>query len=279
MIVYEKLSKNYGELKAVEDLNLHIEKGSFFGLLGPNGAGKTTTIRMTTSLTPPSAGRILVDGLPVSRDNAQVKRRLGVVPQDSTLERELTAWENLEYHGRLYGMPRARRRARIQELLEFAELSDRAKDLAYTFSGGMQRRLMIVKALMHEPAVLLLDEPTVGLDAAARRRIWDFLRVLKEQGLTIFLTTHYLEEAETLCDRIGMMHQGHLVSLGSPAEIVGKLGSFVLEHFEGGQTRRDFFPNREEAEAAAEGLGCEYRIRPANLEDAFVRLTNRGLTE
>ncbi len=279
MIVYNNVCKQYGDLKAVDGLNLEIAGGSFFGLLGPNGAGKTTTIRMTTSLTPPSSGSILVDGMTVSRDNAQVKRRLGVVPQDTTLERELSAWENLEYHGRLYGIPKEKRRERIRELLEFAELSERAKDPAYLFSGGMQRRLMIVKALMHEPSVLLLDEPTVGLDAAARRRIWDFLRVLKEQGLTIFLTTHYLEEAETLCDTVGMMHQGKLVSLGSPAEIVGKLGAFVLEYFDGGQTQRSFFDSREDALREAESLRCEFRVRPANLEDAFVRLTNRGFME
>ena len=279
MIEYKNVSKSYGALRAVDNLNLRIESGAFFGLLGPNGAGKTTIIRMTTSLTPLTAGSIEVDGVPVRRDDASIKRQFGIVPQYSNLEAELTARENLEYHGRLYGMDRKQRRARIEELLSFAELTERADDPAKQFSGGMQRRLMIVKALMHSPSVLLLDEPTVGLDAAARRKIWDFLRVLNEQGLTVFLTTHYLEEAEALCGQVGLLQQGGLICLGSPKEIIGQTGAYVLEYFEDGKTRQEFYTEREMAVQRSMKLTCEFRIRQSNLEDAFVRMTNRGLGE
>jgi ABC-2 type transport system ATP-binding protein len=277
MIVYKNVTKNYGALTAVADFSLGIAKGEFFGLLGPNGAGKTTILRMTTTLDAPRAGTISIDGAPVDRNSPGAKRRLGVVPQYSNLEGELTALQNLEYHGRLYGIPGARRRRRSVELLHFAELAGRKNDRARTFSGGMQRKLMIVKALMHEPDILLLDEPTVGLDAAWRRRIWDLLRSLHRQGLTILLTTHYLEEAEALCSRIGMIDRGTLKRTGTPKEIIAEAGNFVVEYFENGETVQRFFNSRPEALAAAASLSHEFTVREANLEDAFIKLTKKRL--
>jgi len=277
MIVYKNVTRKYGQLIAVDRLNLEIPDKDFFGLLGPNSAGKTTIIRMTTALTPITEGSIEIDGESVHRDLSHTKRRFGIVPQYSNLEGELTAWQNLEYHGRLYGMPGEKRRNRIRELLDFAELSDRAEDIAKTFSGGMQRRLMIIKALMHQPDILLLDEPTVGLDAGARRKIWDLLRTLNEGGLTVFLTTHYLEEAQALCRRVGLIDKGKLMKLDRPAAIIGEIGKYVLEYFVDGHTCQCFFEEKEEAVKAAGKICGDFQVREANLEDAFLRLTNRGL--
>jgi len=240
MISYKNVGKRYGKITAVEALELEIPKGEFFGLLGPNGAGKTTIMRMTTALTPMTSGSIEIDGEAVHRELSKTKQRFGVVPQYSNLEPELTARENLEYHGRLYAMPSALRKSRIAELLEFAGLKDRANEKTNVYSGGMRRRLMIIKALMHNPDMLFLDEPTVGLDANARRKIWDLLRIMNGRGLTIFLTTHYLEEAQALCRRVGLIDQGKLIRFDSPEAIIEQYGS---------------------------------------LEDAFIKLTNRRIQD
>lgn len=277
MIAYKAVTKTYGEITAVRDLNAEIQNGEFFGLLGPNGAGKTTIMRMTATLTPLTSGSIEIDGQPIHRDLTEAKRKFGIVPQYSNLEGELTACENLEYHGRLYGMPKEQRRKRIGELLEFAELTDRRNSQAKTFSGGMQRKLMIAKTLMHNPEILLLDEPTVGLDAAARRKIWDLLRQLKENGLTIFMTTHYLEEAQILCDRVGLIHEGRLVMADSPEKIIEGAGNFVLDYFQDGKTNQKFFEDKESAISAAVSIEGDFKIREANLEDAFIKLTNKNL--
>jgi ABC-2 type transport system ATP-binding protein len=269
----------YGEIQAVQNLSLEIGRGEFFGLLGPNGAGKTTLLRMTTTLTPISSGTITIDGAVIGRDLAAIKQRFGIVPQYSNLEGELSARQNLEYHGRIYGMPQERRRRRIAELLVFAELGERQHDKAKTFSGGMQRKLMIAKSLMHSPDILLLDEPTVGLDAAWRRKIWDLLRRLNSEGLTIFLTTHYLEEAQTLCRRVGMIDEGRLKKIGTPQEVIAQAGNFVLEHFQNGETTQKFFQTRDEALESARQVSGDCNVREANLEDAFVLLTNKHLED
>ncbi|MDR0382674.1 MAG: ABC transporter ATP-binding protein [Spirochaetaceae bacterium] len=275
MISYKNVTKKYGTLIAVSDFTLEIERGGFFGLLGPNGAGKTTLLRMATTLAAPDSGVISIDGEPVGRNSTVAKRRLGVVPQYSNLEGELSALQNLEYHGRLYAIPSASMRARAAELLEFAGLADRKNDKAKTFSGGMQRKLMIVKALMHEPDILLLDETTVGLDAAWRRRIWDLLRELHGQGLTILLTTHYLEEAQALCSLVGVIDRGRLKLTGSPRSLISGAGEFVIEYYDGIRTAQRFFNSRSEALAEAAKLGREFKVREASLEDVFIKLTQK----
>jgi ABC-2 type transport system ATP-binding protein len=221
----------------------------------------------------------------VGRNQADIKRKLGVVPQYSNLELELGAWENLEYHGRLYGMAKKQRRDRAEELLEFTGLAPRRGDRARSFSGGMKRRLMIAKSLMHNPEILLLDEPTVGLDAVSRRSIWDLLRQLNREGLTVFLTTHYLDEAQNLCGRVGMIDGGELRETGTPEALMRAAGSFVLEYFENGKTIQRFFQSEDEAIAAlgvsgggipgSESRGRESRVRPVNLEDAFILRTGK----
>ena len=279
MISYKNVTKKYGGVTAVSDFSLEIGRGEFFGLLGPNGAGKTTLLRMTCALTAPSAGDISVNGARIDRNLTDAKRSLGVVPQYSNLENELSALQNLEYHGRLYGLTRRDIRRRSRELLEFSGLDGRKDEAARVFSGGMRRKLMIMKALMHEPDILLLDEPSAGLDAPWRRRVWDLLRELHKRGLTLLLTTHYLEEAEALCSRLGMIDGGALRRTGTPGEMISEAGKFVLEYFENGMTTQRFFDSRDEAAARAALMEGDTRVRAANLEDAFIKLSGKGFGE
>jgi len=279
LFVFENLTKKYGTITAVDNLNLEIGKGEFFGLLGPNGAGKTTIIRMLSTLTAPTSGSISIDGRKTDRNLTELKAKIGVVPQHMNLEGEMTAWQNLELHGCLYGLKKEFRRKSINELLEFTDLADRAKDLVKKFSGGMKRKLMIARALMHEPIILLMDEPTVGLDAAVRRKMWDLMKGLNKNGMTVLLTTHYIEEAEVLCGKVGMMNGGRLVELDTPQKLIEKTGKFVLEYFENGETRSSFFDSRQDAINSAAGMEGSVNIRMANLEDTFIKLTNRKVED
>lgn len=214
---------------AVDGLSLSVGRGEVFGLLGPNGAGKTTTIRMLTLLTEPTSGRILYDGQEAAAHARAVKRLIGVVPQHVNFDQDLTVWENLELHARLHHMGSAAREARIRQLLDYVELSEVQNDGVRRLSGGMKRRLLIVRALIHRPRVLFLDEPTVALDPQVRRRIWTLVRKMKAAGVTVFLTTHYIEEAEALCDRVAMLAGGRLVDLDTPAHFCEKMGLSTLE--------------------------------------------------
>lgn len=275
MLTLISLTKKYKELTAVDNLNLTIYNGEFFGLLGPNGAGKTTTVRMVSTITPKTSGDIIINNESMDRNLTAVKNKIGVVPQSNNLEVEMTAWENLEVHGLIYNMPKELRRKRIDELLDYTDLTQRKNDLVKTYSGGMKRKLMIARALMHDPELLLLDEPTVGLDASARRKMWDLLKSLKTRGLTVLLTTHYIEEAEVLCDRVGLINGGVLVELDSPKNLINKVGSFAVENYLDGKTKEEFFDSREKAVEYAATLQGSVNIRPSNLEDVFLKLTNR----
>nr|WP_304096648.1 ABC transporter ATP-binding protein [Mitsuokella multacida] len=204
---------------AVDDLTLSVGHGEIFGLLGPNGAGKTTTIRMMTMQTKPTAGTICYDGLDTRHDARRIKSLIGVVPQHINFDQDLTVGENLELHARLHHMAKAERRARIEELLRYVELTDVVNDGVRRLSGGMKRRLLIVRALLHRPRILFLDEPTVALDPQVRRRIWSLVQDMARNGVTVFLTTHYIEEAEALCDRVAILAKGHLVDLDTPQRL------------------------------------------------------------
>ncbi|MDP3049828.1 MAG: ABC transporter ATP-binding protein, partial [Eubacteriales bacterium] len=206
---------------------------------------------------------------------SKVKKEIGVVPQHMNLDLELTARENLELHGRLHKMPRAQRQQRAEELLVYVELADRAHDLVSKFSGGMKRRLMIARALMHHPGVLFLDEPSAGLDPQTRRRIWDLIRRMNGEGMIVLLTTHYIEEAEVLCHRVGIMDRGRLIALGTPTELKQMVGEVVVESLNHGDTEYRFFAGREQALVYAGSLAENVVIREANLEDVFVELTGR----
>jgi daunorubicin resistance ABC transporter ATP-binding subunit len=225
----EQLRKVFGHgrdsVVAVDGLDLEVERGEFFGLLGPNGAGKSTTIGMLTTTVVPTAGRALTAGLDARRHAARVKRRIGVVSQSNTLDRSLTAWENLYYHGRYFGVPRRQARQRADELLEQFALTERGRSMVFQLSGGLAQRLMIARALVHEPEVLFLDEPTSGIDPQTRINLWRILSDLHEAGQTILLTTHYMEEADQLCDRLVIIDHGRALALGSPAELKSTLGA------------------------------------------------------
>lgn len=272
--------KRFGQQVAVQDLSLQIPQGEVFALLGPNGAGKSTTIRMLTSLTRPSQGSIQVGGYDVVRDPVSVRRQIGVVLQPITLEAELTVWESLEFHGRMHHIPNPERQRRIDEWLEYVRLADRRQDKVKTLSGGMKRRLQVARALLHRPQILFLDEPTVGLDPQARRLLWEILRDLNRQGMTLLITTHYMEEAEELCDRIGIMDGGRLIELGSTEQLRAKYGEALLvRSCPGREVNYTFFPSLAEAQRQleAEPDKTGLMVRPANLEDIFVRLTGRRL--
>ena len=224
----EELRKVYGTLVAVDGLDLEVQRGEFFGLLGPNGAGKSTTIGMLTTTVVPTGGRALVSGLDVRSHAAEVKRQIGVVSQANTLDRALTVWENLYYHGRFFGVPRAHARARADELLEQFSLTERADSMVFHLSGGLAQRLMMARALVHEPQVLFLDEPTSGIDPQTRINLWRILEDLNRAGQTTLLTTHYMEEADVLCDRIAIIDHGRALAVDTPVELKRKHGAETL---------------------------------------------------
>ena len=282
MIVIENLTKLYGKVKALDRLNLEVYPGEIFGFLGPNGAGKTTTIRILTTLTKPTSGHVRIDGFDVVSQSSEVKKRFGVVQQHLSLDRELTAWEVMELHARLHGLKPPERRRRIEQMLDYVGLGDQAHRTVEELSGGMKRRLMIARALLHEPKLILLDEPTVGLDAQTRRRLWELIRKLNADGTTIFLTTHYIEEAEALCHRVGIIHLGKLIALGKPSDLRRRLGLITVETFSNGRVCYHHFPDAEEAKSFVRGLPSEVKnilIRETSLEDVFIELTGRKVKE
>lgn len=278
-IVIEKLTKSYGDVPAVQELDLSVRAGEIFGFLGPNGAGKTTTIRMMTTLTKPTSGHVRVQGLDVVEDAERVKNLIGVVQQHISLDRDLTLRENMVLHARLRRIGPPERDRRIDELIRYVELEDHVDKMVDRLSGGMKKRAGIVCALIHRPKVLFLDEPTVGLDAQSRRRLWDLVRRLNLDGTTVFLTTHYIEEAEALCHRVGIIDHGRLIALGTPMELRRKLGMATVELLgENKETNYRYFTDRTGATSYVQGLSSEKKtiiIRDSNLEDVFVELTGQ----
>jgi ABC-2 type transport system ATP-binding protein len=221
VIEIKKLSRSFGNLVAVDNLDLEIEN-EIFGLLGPNGAGKSTTVMMLTTLLKPSSGTAKVCGYDIVKESKKVRSKISYVPQDMAVDRKLTGRENVQLYAKLYGIPN--RSSKVDEVIEMMGLSDRAGDLVATYSGGMRRRLELAQALVHEPEVLFLDEPTLGLDVSGRKKIWEHIRMLKAEGMTIFMTTHYLEEAEKYCNRVAIIDKGHIAVVGSPENLTNSIG-------------------------------------------------------
>ena len=246
-IEIEGLIKEFDGIRAVDGISLEIEYGEIFSLLGPNGAGKTTTISILATLLKPTKGKARVNGYDVVTQAAKVRHSIGIVFQDPSLDDRLTARENLDIHGRLYHMKKDERKKRIEEVLEMVELRERADSLVKTFSGGMRRRLEIARGLMHKPRILFLDEPTLGLDPQTRRHIWNYIEKLRDEGVTVLLTTHYMEEAQTLCDTVAIIDKGRIIEQGSPEALIAK--------------------------------HCKNVDCPQNLESVFLKLTGKSLRE
>jgi lipooligosaccharide transport system ATP-binding protein len=304
LIRARSLTKRFGDFVAVDAIDFDVAKGESFGFLGPNGAGKTSTMRMIGCVSPVSDGALAVLGQDPRRDGPSIRARIGVVPQQDTLDTELTVRENLVIYGRYFGMSRAECRRRADELLEFTQLTDRADDPVEPLSGGMKRRLTIGRALINEPDLLLLDEPTTGLDPQARHLLWDRLYRLKQRGVTLVLTTHYMDEAEQLCDRLVVMDKAKIVAEGSPRELIerystrevtelrfpagvqetldGQLDG-IAERIERLADRVLLYADDGEAASVAvheRGLRPEtVLVRRSSLEDVFLRLTGRSLIE
>jgi lipooligosaccharide transport system ATP-binding protein len=305
MIRARGLVKRFGEFTAVDGIDFELHRGESFGFLGPNGAGKSSTMRMIGCVSPPSGGELSILGLDPVADGAVIRARLGVVPQEDTLDLELTVRENLLVYGRYFGLSRDTIRERTAHLLDFVQLGDRAEDQVEPLSGGMKRRLTIARSLINEPEILLLDEPTTGLDPQARHAVWDRLFRLKQQGVTLILTTHYMDEAEQLCDRLVVMDRGKIAAEGSPRELIERYSTpEVLElRFEPDRhqvaadklasvpaERREVLADRillyvtdgDATLAAVRSLGLEpltSLVRRSTMEDVFLRLTGRRLED
>jgi lipooligosaccharide transport system ATP-binding protein len=300
----EGLTKHFGDFEAVAGVDLEVRRGEAFGFLGPNGAGKSSTMRMIACVSPRSGGTLSVLGMDPDVDGPKIRARLGVVPQQDNLDNELTVRQNLQVYGRYFGMSRAHVREKATELLEFAQLADRANDEVEPLSGGMKRRLTIARSLVNDPDVLLLDEPTTGLDPQARHLLWDRLFRLKQQGVTLLVTTHYMDEAEQLCDRLVVMDRGKIVAEGSPGDLIDRYSTkevLELRFVPGGQDdipplvedladRIEVLPDRillyatdgEASLAAAHSRGVNPQsslVRRSTLEDVFLRLTGRTLVD
>jgi ABC-2 type transport system ATP-binding protein len=281
MLALRDLRKTYGATKAVDGLSLEVRKGEVFGLLGPNGAGKTTTIGMAVGLVAPDAGSVDVDGAGPPSD-PEVRRRIGVAPQTLALYDELTAEENLRFFGRLFGLSGAALSARVDALLEWTGLSGRRKDRVKAFSGGMKRRLNLAGALVHDPPLLLLDEPTAGVDPQSRAAIFDAVKELRAKGRTVVYTTHYMEEAERLCDRVAVMDHGRLLALGTVDELVEAHGGksvVTVGHEDGDERIETQDPVGELTRILASKSASKVRIDRPDLESVFLSLTGRSLRD
>ena len=298
------LTKRFGDFTAVAGVDFAVDRGEAFGFLGPNGAGKSSTMRMISCVSPATSGTLTVLGLDPRADGPAIRGRLGVVPQDDTLDGELTVRENLVVYARYFDIPRAAARAKADQLLEFVQLAERADDKVEPLSGGMKRRLTIARSLVNDPEVLLLDEPTTGLDPQARHVVWERLYRLKQQGVTLVLTTHYMDEAEQLCDRLVIMDAGRIVASGSPRELIAEHSTReVLElrladgdaprveaHLAAVAERIEVLPDRvlvytdngDKANDELHARGVQpvsTLVRRSSLEDVFLRLTGRSLVE
>jgi lipooligosaccharide transport system ATP-binding protein len=296
------LTKRYGDFTAVDGIDFAVERGETFGFLGPNGAGKSSTMRMIGAVSPPSDGSLRVLGRDPKRDGPAIRARLGVVPQEDNLDLELNVAENLLVYGRFFGLPRSEIRRRADELLEFVQLAERRDDRVESLSGGMKRRLTIARALVNTPELMLLDEPTTGLDPQARHALWERLYRLKQQGVTLVLTTHYMDEAEQLCDRLVIMDRARIVAEGSPRDLIAqfvqrevvelRFGSEdgVGPRLEGIGERIEVLADRiligtDDGDAAVDELHARglhpqtMLVRRSTLEDVFLTLTGRSLVD
>ena len=275
MIEIKNLTKKFDDFTAVDSLNLKIETGEFFGLMGPNGAGKTTTISMLSTLLLPTEGEILIDGERLTRRNPALKRKISVITQEYSMRQDMTVDEIMEYQGRLYFMPVKKIREKSEELLDFCDLLIFRKRTVRHLSGGMKRKLMVCRALLTDPEILLLDEPTAGMDALSRRQMWNLLRQLNDKNLMILLTTHYMEEAQSLCERVAMMNHGKLEEVNTPQGMIDSLGCYAVDQMTATGTVSQYFHERSDAIAYLSSLEGKCTLRDTTLEDAFIERADK----
>ncbi len=278
MIQIENLTKKYRTIEALKGINLQVNEGELFAYLGPNGSGKTTTIKILTGLANPTSGDAYLHGYHVVKDTLEAKKQCGLVPQTINLDHELTVYENLDIHGRLFHMPAGQRHARIEELLDYVGIHERKSSPIKQLSGGMKRRVMVARAMMHSPKILFMDEPTVGLDPTIRRRIWSLVKSIQQNGSTIFLTTHYIEEAEFLAERVAFLDEGRIIAVDTPQNLMDRLGAWALDEIVNGDMATTFFRSREDA---ARHVGKQlggFTLRRVNLEDVFLSVTGKKVS-
>ena len=275
MIKVNNLKKSYKDVQALNGVSFRVPAGELFAYLGPNGAGKTTTIRILTGLAKRSGGDAWINGFHIEHEALDAKRQCGVVPQTINLDNELTVFENLTIHGLLFGMPAAKRKQKMRELLDYVGLGDREKTPVARLSGGMKRRLTIARALVHSPRVLFLDEPTVGLDAGIRRRIWALIKRVQKKGTTIFLTTHYIEEAEFLAQRVAFLDEGGIIAVDSPRALMSRQGAWAIDRVVDDNVKTIYFKTKEAAREYTATQDESFSFRRVNLEDAFLALTGK----
>jgi len=279
IIIISDLVKKFGEKTAINGLDLRVHRGELFGFLGPNGAGKTTTVRCISTLTNFDSGSVFVDGIDLKKNQTAAKNRMGVIQQQISLDKDLTIRENMISHAMYHLIPKKERDAKIKELSDHFGLEEYLDKPVDSLSGGWKKRAAIVCAMLHEPAVLFLDEPTSGLDINARRLLWDVVKSLHAKGTTVFLTTHYIEEAEALCDRVGIINHGKIIALDEPKKLCENVGNVAVEYMEDGKTSYRYFKTDSEAKEFVSGLSdmMNVLIRATNLEDVFVELTGTSV--
>lgn len=279
IIEVQDLTVRFGDLAAVDGISFYVRRGEIFGFLGPNGAGKTTTIRTITTIQRMTSGRILVDGFDVEADYLEVRKRIGIAQQHISLDKHLTVRQNIKQHALLHKIPRSEMDARIGRAVELLGLDEYMDRLVDELSGGWKRKTSIVCSMVHEPEILLLDEPTAGLDTMSRHVLWDLVRTLNGGGTTIFLTTHYMEEAELLCDRVAIMDHGRIVAMGTVDELRDIVGRVTVETTDAdGRTVRRHFSDRGSARTFADSLGDRYySMRRTTLEDVYLSITGGNL--
>ena len=274
------LVKRFGDFAAVDGIDLEIRRGEIFGFLGPNGAGKTTTIRMLTTLSPPTEGTIEIDGRPVRGLDDPVKEQIGIVQQHISLDRDVTVLENIRYHAMLHRIPRREADERISKLVEMMGLGPYLDRLVIDLSGGWKRRVAIVCCMIHDPSIVFLDEPTAGLDTQSRHMLWELIHRLNDDGRTVFVTTHYMDEAEELCDRVAIINHGKIARVGTPKELCESIGQWAVEYREDGRKAFRYFSDWDDSRRFQDSIGSERLIvsRATNLEDVFLELTGRDVS-
>lgn len=277
MIELKNLTKKFDNFTAVDHLSFTVGTGEFFGLLGPNGAGKTTTLGMISTVLLPTEGEVLIDGVRIDRKTSEQKRKLSVVTQEFSMRQDMNMDEVMEYQGRLYFLPIRKIREKTDELFDFAGLAEHRRKTVRHLSGGMKRKLMVCRALLTDPEIILLDEPTAGMDAIARRQMWNILKKLNERDITIILTTHYMEEAQLLCTRTALLNRGKLSKLDTPENLISELGAYAVDVTEEETLKSRYFTEREEAIEYLKTAGQRAALRATNLEDVFIECSGQKI--